>query len=256
MAKKDSKLKVALNAVGNTAFGNAGPGIGATLATSVFDRLRHDILCCHLAPGTKLRADFLRQRYGVGNSPVREALNRLSADGLAVREDQKGFHVANVSRRELEELVNTRCWLEEVALRESIAHGGTEWEERLVLAFHRLSRQPRSTGQKTFATNPEWEMCHMAFHRALVGASGSRWLESFCGQLRDQADRYRKLAVAAVYPQRDELAEHRAMFEAAIDGNTGLAARLLKDHYRRTAAIILKSPLNFMNQDRAAIPAE
>jgi len=65
-----------------------------TLASSVYDRLRGDILSGSLPPGEKLRTEALRSRYEVGNSPIREALNRLSADGLVTREDQKGFRVA------------------------------------------------------------------------------------------------------------------------------------------------------------------
>ena len=94
-----------------------------TLASSVYDRLRGDILSGSLPPGEKLRTEALRARYEVGNSPIREALNRLSADGLVTREDQKGFRVAAASRADLEELVKTRCWLEQIALRESIANG-------------------------------------------------------------------------------------------------------------------------------------
>lgn len=212
-----------------------------TLASDVYDRMRHDILSGILSPGEKLRVEFMRDRYSVGNSPIREALNRLSSDGLVVREDQKGFHVASVSRTELEELVRTRCWLEEIALRESMAHGGTAWEENLVLAFHRLSRVPRSSRERTYSANPEWEALHQGFHAALIGAARSRWLDGFCTQLRDQADRYRQFAVAASYPNRNELDEHRAIFEAAIDGNSDAAVRHLHAHYQRTADIILKS---------------
>lgn len=214
---------------------------GGTLASDVYDRLRHDILSGVLPPGEKLRAEYLRERYSVGNSPMREALNRLSSDGLVVREDQKGFHVANVSRSELEELVRTRCWLEEIALRQSIAQGGTSWEENLVLIFHRLSRVPRSSDERTYSANPEWEARHREFHMALIGASGSRWLAGFCRQLNDQADRYRQFAVAASYPKRNELEEHKAIFEAAVNGDADEAVKRLHAHYRRTAEIILTS---------------
>jgi len=225
---------------------------GATLASDVYGRLRHDILSGVLPPGEKLRVEFMRDRYSVGNSPIREALNRLSSDGLVMREDQKGFHVASVSRSELEELVRTRCWLEEIALRESIAHGGTEWEENLVLAFHRMSRVPRSSKERTYSANPEWEGLHQAFHAALIGAARSRWLDGFCTQLRDQADRYRQFAVAASYPRRNELDEHRAIFDAAIDGDSDAAIRHLHAHYQRTADIIQNSESEFLAGDEAA----
>jgi DNA-binding GntR family transcriptional regulator len=212
-----------------------------TLASSVYDQLRDDLLSGRLKPGEKLRAEYLRERYNVGNSPIREALNRLSADGLVVREDQKGFHVSSVSKEDLAELVKTRCWLEETALRESISNRNVEWEERLVLAFHRVSRVPRSANERSYARNPEWERLHADFHRVMISACGSRWLLAFCDQLRDQADRYRQLAASASFRQRNEGDEHRAIMDAAINGDPDLAVELLKSHYSRTLEIIDES---------------
>ena len=213
-------------------------GVGGTLASSVYDMMRQDILKGDLPPGEKLRVEYLRDRYGVGASPIREALNRLSVDGVVVRVDQKGFRVAEVSVAELDELIKTRCWLEETAIRESIAAGDDAWEERLVLAFHRLSKTPRSADQVTSAMNPDWEVLHRAFHLALIGACGSRWLISYCEQLNDLADRYRQLAV---YPRRNELDEHKAIMDAAVNRKPDDAVEVLVDHYRRTADIIRDS---------------
>lgn len=209
-----------------------------TLASSVYDRLRHDILCGSLPPDEKLRTEALRARYGVGNSPIREALNRLSADGLVTREDQKGFRVAAASRDDLVELVKTRCWLEAIALRESIENGGDEWEESVVLQFHRLSRLRRSSSEDTYVVNPEWEARHRAFHLALLSACGSRWLLQYCAQLNDQADRYRQLAIVVSYPKRNELVEHETIMKAATDRNADEAVGLLLAHYDRTAGLI------------------
>lgn len=209
-----------------------------TLASDVYERLRRDILQGALKPGFKLRIDFVCKRYEVGNSPMREALNRLSSEGLVERRDQRGFFVAGIGSAELRELVKTRCWLEGLALRESIAARTIEWEERIVLAFHRLSRTPRSVDDRTFHANAEWEKRHKAFHESLIAACGSRQLLRFCADLRDQADRYRLLAAAYVYPGRDEGDEHRSIMNAAIDGRTDQAVDLLTQHYRATQAII------------------
>ena len=213
-------------------------GAAGTLASSVYDMMRQDILKGDLPPGEKLRVEYLRDRYGVGASPIREALTRLSVDGVVMRVDQKGFRVATVSVAELDELIKTRCWLEETAIRESIAAGDDAWEERLVLAFHRLSKAPRSAEQITYAINPDWEVLHRAFHLALIGACGSRWLISYCEQLNDLADRYRQLAVRVTYPRRNELDEHKAIMDAAVNRDPDRAVEVLMDHYRRTAEII------------------
>ena len=176
---------------------------------------------------------------------MREALSRLSSDGLVERREQRGFYVAPISADDLRELIKTRCWVEGLALRESIANRTPQWEEALVLALHRLSRVPRSLGSATSATNPgttnpEWEQLHRAFHLALIRNCGSRWLLAFCEGLIDQAYRHRQLAVAKIYPERNEAAEHRAIVQAAIEGDADTAVRELEAHFQRTAAIILE----------------
>jgi DNA-binding GntR family transcriptional regulator len=200
--------------------------------------MREDILTGGLPPGDKLRSEFLRTRYEVGTSPMREALNRLAADGLVVHEDQRGFRVAAVSAAELEELLKTRCWLEEIALRQSIINGDAEWEETIVLSFHRLSRQPRSANEDAYAFNPEWERLHHDFHRNLLSACGSRWLAGYCDQLNDQTLRYRQIAAQVDDPRRNEVEEHREIMEAAIARDADLGVKLLIQHFEDTNELI------------------
>ncbi len=59
----------------------------STQASTVYDRLQDDILTGQLKPDRKLRLKELIEIYDTGNSPLREALNRLSANGLVVREE-------------------------------------------------------------------------------------------------------------------------------------------------------------------------
>ena len=58
----------------------------STQASTVYDRLQDDILTGQLKPGRKLRLKELIEIYDTGNSPLREALNRLSSNGLVTRE--------------------------------------------------------------------------------------------------------------------------------------------------------------------------
>lgn len=211
----------------------------ATLATNLYDRIRADLLDGKLEPGRKLQIEFLCDHYQAGQTPVREALNRLTSDGLVERRDQRGFAVAGISASDLREITRTRCWLEEVALREAFATRSVEWEEQVVLAYHRLSKVPRSLSDSEYTENPEWERLHRAFHRALIGGCQSRWLINFCEQLADQLYRYRQLSVRRVYPKRPEREEHRAMLEAVVAGDAGAAIGLVTSHYKKTADIIL-----------------
>ena len=213
-----------------------------TLATNLYDLIRADLLASRFEPGSKLAIEAVATRYASGQTPVREALNRLTSEGLVERRDQRGFAVAGVSDADLVEITRTRCWLEEIALRKSIEARTPEWEEQLVLAHHRLARTPRSLSLRKFENNPAWEPLHRAFHRALVGNCGSRWLIGFCEQLADQLYRYRQLSVKRVYPKRHEHDEHQAIVDAAIAGDVDTAVALLQAHYQRTADMIRSVP--------------
>lgn len=215
---------------------DARPSAPTTLTSSVYERLRRDILIGRLQPDEKLRIDALRAAYEVGASPLREALNRLSAEGLVIQEDQRGFRVAPVSLDDLRELTRTRCWLNEIALRESITRGDRAWEERVVLTHHRLARTPVYSDASS-KLDSEWERRHRAFHAALISGCGSRWLTTFCESLFDQADRYRFLSVYA-HEHRDFVGEHRAIAEAALARDTDLAVRLLVHHISKTAELV------------------
>lgn len=217
----------------------------STRATSVYDQLRADVLSAVLEPGSRLAIEALANQYATSTTPLREALNRLVADGLVERREQRGFSVAEVSATDLGEITKARCWLEEIALRESIAQRDQAWEEAVVLAFHRLSRTKRSLSERRFDDNPEWEPLHRGFHRALIAGCGSRWLLSFCDQLADQHRRYRRLSAARAFRTRPVADEHRAIMEAAIDGRADDAVALLRAHIEHTGAILKQDPSLF-----------
>lgn len=208
-----------------------------TLASTVYHRLRDDILTGELKPGHKLRVQALTKEYQVGNSPLREALNRLLSNGMVVREENKGFSVSPASVSELKELIRTRCWLEEIALRESIKNATEEYDENIVLAFHRLSRiKPNKDG--TYLSD-EQEKRHFEFHQSILSACKSNILLGYCAQLHEQTLRYRNLAEVVEYREGNENAEHRQIQDAVLDRDADLAVELLHSHYNVTADIVI-----------------
>jgi DNA-binding GntR family transcriptional regulator len=218
------------------------PGGAASRSTSVLDRLRADLLSGDMEPGSRLAIEALSDRYATSATPLREALNRLVAEGLVEKREQRGFAVPPISAADLDEITKTRCWLEAIALRESIARHTTAWEETLVLAHHRLSRTPRSLSDTRFVDNPAWEPLHRAFHRALIAGCGSRWLLGFCEQLADQHHRYRRLSAPRAFAKRGVGAEHQQLVQAAIEGRADDAVALLTAHFERTARILREDP--------------
>ena len=215
-----------------------GPAPAITRTSAIYERLRREIIQGTLLPGEKLRIEVLRTRYDVGGTPLREAMNRLSTEGLVTQSDQRGFRVTPVSADELLELTRTRCWINEVALRESIARGDRNWEEHVLLSLHRLSRIPIVVDNSRM--NPDWSELHRVFHAALLAGCGSRWLMDFNDLLFDCAERYRNL-LAVIGAVRDVHSEHRAIAEAAIERKTALAIGLLNDHYEKTSGTLLRA---------------
>ncbi|HWL82117.1 MAG TPA: GntR family transcriptional regulator [Roseomonas sp.] len=209
-----------------------------TLATAVHRRLREDILSGRLPPGQKLKLRDLAESYGAGASPMREALSKLAAEGLAERLEHRGFRVAAAAPAQLDGLIRSRVLVECAALRESIRRGDAAWEEALLLAEHRLNRAARSLDPHRFVANPEWEACHLRFHQALLAACGAPPLLAFCDRLREEARRYRALSNTLAYPGRDVAAEHAAIARATLDRNAEKAATLLAQHYERTGAFV------------------
>lgn len=212
---------------------------GETLASAITEELRRAIISGQIAPGDKLRARQLAERFGVGLSPIREALNRLSRDWLVRQTDLRGFTVASVSEAELDELMKARCWLNERALRESIEHGDDRWEENVLVSYHRLSKTSRWDADFGSTINPAWENAHRAFHRRLLEGCGSRWIVGFCDQLFDVSDLYRQVArsTPAALERAREDDEHRPIMEAAVARNADAATRLLTEHFLRTAEL-------------------
>lgn len=211
--------------------------VNRTLTSDLFARLHTDILHCRLRPNSRLLFRDLRETYSSGISPLREALMRLASDGLVVLEDHKGFRVAPVSPDELTDIANTRCELEGLALRLSVEKGDDAWEANIVARFHELSK--RSTYTAGGALDAEWESRHDAFHRALYGACGLRWMMKFCELLAERAYRYRHLLLEHVDRTRDHRSEHESIMRAVLDRRANEAVEALQDHYRRTVNTLL-----------------
>jgi len=213
-------------------------GEAKTLADDVFLRIRDDIVKGALRPGEKLRPDRLSERYGIGLSPIREALSRLAADGLAVAQGQRGFFVAPVAAGELADVAELRAHFSVMALERSVARGDEAWEAAVVTAYYRLNKLVKQMKADPATYADEWERRNRAFHAALESACGSPWLLHFCQILYDQSERYRRHFVA--YPKIEPriYEEHRVIMEAALARDAKLACRVLEEHIRRGAEAV------------------
>jgi DNA-binding GntR family transcriptional regulator len=215
--------------------------MATTQTDQVFELLRAEILSCRLAPSAKIRINDVAARFDVSLGATREALSRLAANGLVVAEAQKGFTVAPVSRKDLIDLTRTRITIEKLCLASAIAHATIEWESALVAACHRLQRISETELDDPSRLNEGWANAHNAFHTALVAACDSPWLLRIREMLFAQSDRYRHLSVPLRRGHRDVNAEHKAILDATIAGDTDKACALLAEHFSETTRILLES---------------
>ncbi len=201
-------------------------------------RLRREILHGDLMPGDRLTAADLQDRFALGLTPIREALMRLSAEGLVDAETHRGARVADVSRAALADLMATRRAIERLCLTASIANGDAAWEADVVASMHLLSRTPLPAGPDDPESAAAWEAQHRRFHFALVGACGSEWLLRFWSTLADHSERFRKLRLLNRHAEeaevRDVNAEHRAIMAAVLDRDVDRATALMDRHLLAT----------------------
>ena len=211
----------------------------ASLTQSAYEALRADLLACRLQPGTRLKIADLCDRLGVSLSAVREALARLTSEGLVVAEPQRGFRVAPISAAELLDLTEVRIHLEARCLERAIAAGDVEWESQLVAAFHRLSRTPEREPADPARMNEAWSAAHAAYHEALVSGCDSPWLRRLRAIVYTQSERYRRLSVPLAEEARDLNREHQNIMEAALARDAPTATARMADHLRLTARVLL-----------------
>jgi GntR family transcriptional regulator, carbon starvation induced regulator len=208
-----------------------------TQSEALFRRLKADIVQGTLSPGSKLKVDELRERYGAGATPLREALSRLTPLGLVTAIGQRGFRVAEISVEDVLDLTKVRIWVESVALRGSIAKGGDAWRNRVREALSELLRGPAMSKGEDGAIE---EGAHREFHAALVGACNSPHLLEYRDRLFDLSERYRWLSVEYASAPRDPAAEHEAIAAATLRGDVDTATTLLSDHFQRTTNQVLR----------------
>ncbi len=201
-----------------------------TRADWVEKQLRRDILHGVYAPGERLLAAELAKNYAVSLTPLREALQRLSTDGLIAMTPQRGVRVTPLSLRTAEEIYELRCLLEPMALRKSMARADEAWREKVQRTYISLVEVTSEDRPEVVAI----EETNRAFHQALISRCESRWLLNIVTMLSDHCIRYRFLSFSNRGGREGVLEEHQSIFESCMKGDVDTAAQALEHHIRNT----------------------
>lgn len=210
------------------------------LAISAYNWLKRDITRGLFQPGEKLLMSRLKEHYGLGIGPLREALSQLVAERLVVAISQRGYRVASMSLAELNDLYDARAQLEGLILKLAIERGDDSWEADILAKAHTLSKVME-------VNTPEelldiWDTRHQAFHSAIADGCRSPHLIQVRESLFDQVERYRHLwlretvfSEAALERKRQQ---HAALVDVILKREAKQAAELMREHLMTPVPII------------------
>ena len=226
------------------AFLTGAAGALPSRTVAVLEAIKHAILAGELRPGQALVETDLAEVLGVSKTPVREALKTLAGAGLVTMNPYKGAPVRVVDDEQARHVYDARLLLEPEALARAVTTGH-DWQP----AHQALDRADGARDQA------ERSLANRDFHRELYAGCGNPLLVRMLDDLRDQT----ALVSAAAWRQRarlarrppsweHEAAEHRAMLQAAEDGDAERAAALLRRHI--TAFVARNFPQPQENQNR------
>jgi DNA-binding GntR family transcriptional regulator len=194
--------------------------------------LRDDIIEWRLAPGTVLAEVEQSERLGVSRTPVREALSRLSAEGLTTAAGGRGVVVTDISLEDIDEMFELRETLEGKAAALAAERG-----ERSVFAgLHaELLRAPEMISDSDPARHEYYALVGR-LDEAIDAAISNSYLAQAMRSLRVHLVRVRRLAADDAPRLHAAAVEHAAIAEAIAAGNARLAEAATTLHLHRSLA--------------------
>ncbi len=190
----------------------------------VFHTLREAILKGELKPGERLMELQLAAKLGVSRTPIREAIRMLELEGLAVTVPRKGAQVAKMTEKDLEDVLQIRRALDELAVSLACDNMTEDILEQLHEALLRFAESTRMGNVKQIAQTD------MAFHEVIYQAADNPKLVSLLNNLREQMYRYRVeyLKKDDVYPVLIE--EHEKIYEGLKRKDKETVVRIVGNH--------------------------
>ena len=191
-----------------------------------YSELRQMILTGALAPGSRISQYELAENMQMSITPLREAIRRLSSEGLITMDTHRDSKVADMSAAEARELLEVRLSLEPSAT-ELAAYRRTDADIAII----------RAAAEKLLPVTRVWGedaiIAHRDFHRAVYTASHNATLIKLLDDLWDKSDRYRRIGLelpSGDEPRTIDLNQHHQILELVTAGDGPGAAELARTH--------------------------
>ena len=201
----------------------------------VFEALRQAILGGKLLPGERLMEIHLANQLGVSRTPVREAIRKLELEGLVIMIPRRGAVVAEITRTDLEDVLEVRMALEELAVRKACVNITDTQLTELARASRRFAECVKHDDLTASA------QADVDFHEIISSATGNRRLIHILDNLREQIYRYRleNLKDKGAYPAL--IRQHAEILSALEARDEERAAKAIRSHIEEQRRSILET---------------
>ncbi|MDF9877268.1 GntR family transcriptional regulator [Cellulosimicrobium cellulans] len=207
----------------------AGHPIGRTsgrMADEVYDTLLDQLMSLHLPPGSRVTIDALARELSVSQTPIRDALSRLEADGLVVRVPHAGYRVPpQITRERFEEMLEVRLLLEPAAARSAAEHATPDQVAQLRRMQEEMSALMATEGHLAYGS---FGLRDAAFHDLVAAGGGNRVIRETLARLHTHVHLFRLLYGRNV--THLAVGEHDAVLEAVAARDADAAAYAMRSH--------------------------
>ncbi|GAA5202752.1 GntR family transcriptional regulator [Microbacterium jejuense] len=199
------------------------------LADEVYEILRESLISQRIPPGARLNLDRLARELHVSNTPVRQALSRLEADGLVQKEPYVGFTASPLlDSRTIEQLYDLRLLIEPTnAERAASAVAREGVDELTAICVGADALLAESSAEHAEALGA----ADMEFHVSIARSAGNDVITAHLHEVLTQMSRY------TLYTSDDAAhlawAEHRTILDAIDASDSGAATEAMRQHLRR-----------------------
>lgn len=199
----------------------------------VFHTLRQAILRGELKPGERLMEIQLANKLGVSRTPIREAIRKLELEGLVLMIPRKGAEVAEITEKNLRDVLEVRGALEELAVQLACDRINKEGIENLRRAAKEFEAVLDSADITRIAE------ADVAFHDIIYNATDNRRLIQLLNNLREQMYRYRVEYLKQKDCHPKLMAEHLDIIEAIEKGERDKASKITSQHIDNQVAAVI-----------------
>lgn len=190
----------------------------------VFNSLREGILTGELKPGERLMEIHLANRLGVSRTPIREAIRMLELEGLVTMIPRRGAEVANISRQDLEDVLEVRRALDVLAVTLACERITDEEVDKLEIAAKEFEQFTKEKDATTIAD------ADVRFHDIILMASRNNRLIQMVNNLAERIYRYRLEYIKDSSTHSRLIEEHTAILSAVKSRDIVAAKKVVELH--------------------------